>query len=773
MDEELFRLAQDPTYFPGRKKELEEKTIFPRNSKGRNEENLSRLAQDPTYTPERKETAPIVEDYLFLSYPNKKEAITEARVRGYSDDAILERLALYEKDMLLHKQPADVSASFGRTDDSEAGRKRYLQMNRVGAISEVTGLEPKEVFVRTKEAEAVGINPEAFFADEDFYRLAKSSGVVKERMSIAQNVINGVKISKLRDERGALYHDNLLRPAEGAVKRIQEIDKEIEELMPPAYNPGLNKAFFDAANSMGSWVDSQDLWMAAGGLALGALSAPLIIPASGVTLGTAAIGATAFSAAKMAYNTSMISRMFLRESAEFNENLVKEGVPQYAALPAAALYGAVSAGIEYNMFSGVLSSFGSKIGGNMIMDYVRGYGKRAIKGFAANPAIAPKLEKITSAFLTKQALKSPGIAGAVKTGALSFAGRVWDEDVEEMMQQAAAIIIGEPLKMAMLPDYKHMTLSEALGSIAGSGIEALPSLTLMMAPGSVYSTTRNIGAVRNFQNSGEGKRARAAENILSDEGATVADNNLVFLGQDAVNEFFQSNPDVADEVVNTLGITESSVIDELGEVAVRKEDYEKAAAAHPSFAKSLEMDTREGSGGITKREAAERLSKKLQDPLEQDDEYAQEAVEIRSTINSELSAASKDDEASQANADLYSRYLYTLGKRLGISPKELHKMRVEKAEDGLASPIYDQSVWHGSPHKFDKFSDGNSRRMGEGIYNYVIFDDQNARIQETYYQPVNSDVDGNSLVNVVDLTNKNHGEHWNYDKLKTFVDGLV
>ncbi|MEG2185456.1 MAG: hypothetical protein RRY12_12315 [Cloacibacillus sp.] len=375
--------------------------------------------------------------------------------------------------------------------------------------------------------------------------------------------------------------------------------------------------------------------------------------------------------------------------------------------------------------------------------------------------------------MTKQALKSPGIAGAVKTGALSFAGRVWDEDVEEMMQQAAAIIIGEPLKMAMLPDYKHMTLSEALGSIAGSGIEALPSLTLMMAPGSVYSTTRNIGAVRNFQNSGEGKRARAAENILSDEGATVADNNLVFLGQDAVNEFFQSNPDVADEVVNTLGITESSVIDELGEVAVRKEDYEKAAAAHPSFAKSLEMDTREGSGGITKREAAERLSKKLQDPLEQDDEYAQEAVEIRSTINSELSAASKDDEASQANADLYSRYLYTLGKRLGISPKELHKMRVEKAEDGLASPIYDQSVWHGSPHKFDKFSDGNSRRMGEGIYNYVIFDDQNARIQETYYQPVNSDVDGNSLVNVVDLTNKNHGEHWNYDKLKTFVDGLV
>ena len=114
----------------------------------------------------------------------------------------------------------------------------------------------------------------------------------------------------------------------------------------------------------------------------------------------------------------MYKRQFLRESAEFNEDIVKEGVPQYAALPASALYGAISAGIEYNMFSGVLSSFGSKIGGNMIMDYVRRQGKRAIKGFAANPAIAPRLEKLTSAFLVKQALKSPSVAGAAKAGVI-------------------------------------------------------------------------------------------------------------------------------------------------------------------------------------------------------------------------------------------------------------------------------------------------------------------------------------------------------------------
>lgn len=68
-----------------------------------------------------------------------------------------------------------------------------------------------------------------------------------------------------------------------------------------------------------------------------------------------------------------------------------------------------------------------------------------------------------------------------------------------------------------------------------------------------------------------------------------------------------------------------------------------------------------------------------------------------------------------------------------------------------------------------------------GVYKISIGDmlsnvkdnDGNRYLQETFYQPVNSDVDGNSLVNVVDLANKNPGEHWNYDKLKAFIDGLV
>ena len=733
MDEELLSQTQEgaeATIFPSR----QDSTVLTKSF----DEDSFRLAQDPTYTPERKEIR-AEDDYLFLAYPSKKDAITEARARGYSDDAILKRLSQYEGEMLLRKEPSEVNSLFGRTDESESRRKRYMQMNRIEAISKVTGLEPKEVYLRTQEAEAVGVNPEAFFADEEFYRMAKSSGLVKERMSIAQNIVNGVKISKLRDERGALYYDNLFHPSDGVAKRMDEIDKEIAELLPPDYNPGLKQAFFDAAGSVASWVDKRDLWAAGAGLAVGALAAPLLVPA-GVVTGTVAAGATALAAARIAYDSSMLSRMFLRESAEFNEDLVKEGVPQTAALPASFLYGAVSAGIERNMFSGVLSSFGERIGGDMIMDYLRRYGKRAVKGLAAHPAVASKLEKLTAAFMAKQAAKNPKVSGALKTGALNFAGRVWDEDVEEMMQEAASIIIGEPLKMLTLPEYDHMTLEEAFANIAGAGLEALPSITLMMTPGSAYSTVGGVRRAMRYRNSAEGIRTAAAEKFSASENAAapavISDNavadsakgavpaagdGLVFLRQDAVDTFFQSNPEAAEDVAASLGITEDSVINELGEIAVKRENFEKTAAEHPEFAKSVDMDIRDGARGVTKREAAERLNRKLQDPLEQSDGYAKEAVQVRREITSELREAGMDDEASVANADLYSRYLYTLGKRLNISPKELHRLRVESGDnDGPAA--YYQTAWHGSPFRFDRFSTENigtgegAQAFGWGLY---------------------------------------------------------
>ena len=59
-----------------------------------------------------------------------------------------------------------------------------------------------------------------------------------------------------------------------------------------------------------------------------------------------------------------------------------------------------------------------------------------------------------------------------------------------------------------------------------------------------------------------------------------------------------------------------------------------------------------------------------------------------------------------------------------------------------------------------KYLDGNSRRAGEGSYNYVVFDDADVNIAETYYQPVNADVDPDARVKVVDLSEAYDGTHY-------------
>lgn len=256
----------------------------------------------------------------------------------------------------------------------------------------------------------------------------------------------------------------------------------------------------------------------------------------------------------------------------------------------------------------------------------------------------------------------------------------------------------------------------------------------MMTPGSAYSTAGGVKRAVRYRNSAEGIRTAAAEKLSVSENAaepvvmsdsiaadsaggsvSAAGDGLIFLGQDAVDTFFQSNPEAAGDVAASLGITEDSVINELGEIAVKRENFEKTVTEHPEFAKSVDMDVRDGARGVTKREAAERLNKKLQDPLEQNDSYANEAAAVRREITSELREAGMDDEASVANADLYSRYLYTLGKRLDMSPKELHRLRVESRDADAGG---------------------------------------------SYYQPVNEDVDPDTRVSVVVLSKAYDGTHY-------------
>ncbi len=73
-----------------------------------------------------------------------------------------------------------------------------------------------------------------------------------------------------------------------------------------------------------------------------------------------------------------------------------------------------------------------------------------------------------------------------------------------------------------------------------------------------------------------------------------------------------------------------------------------------------------------------------------------------------------------------------------------------------------------------KYLDGSSRRRGEGNYNYVIFDDQDVKVMETFYQPMNPDVDPDSFVHVVDLSGSYDGTSYSkVQELKNKIRGMV
>ncbi|WP_302795036.1 hypothetical protein [Cloacibacillus evryensis] len=73
-----------------------------------------------------------------------------------------------------------------------------------------------------------------------------------------------------------------------------------------------------------------------------------------------------------------------------------------------------------------------------------------------------------------------------------------------------------------------------------------------------------------------------------------------------------------------------------------------------------------------------------------------------------------------------------------------------------------------------KYLDGSSRSAGEGSYNYVIFDDRDVEIEETFYQPMNPDVDPDSFVHVVDLSGSYDGTSYSkVQDLKNKIRGMV
>ncbi|MBQ7263466.1 MAG: zeta toxin family protein, partial [Synergistaceae bacterium] len=143
------------------------------------------------------------------------------------------------------------------------------------------------------------------------------------------------------------------------------------------------------------------------------------------------------------------------------------------------------------------------------------------------------------------------------------------------------------------------------------------------------------------------------------------------------------NEGVVDETVDVA--EEATQEDRTGEMAVRKSVWDAWAATHPEEAAALADVLREGTQGVT---AAERMAqifedgkRAAQDPLNADTEQAAQVRAIADELFAEMEEATDlSSDVREVWARVYARELLTTAERFGLSPRDMHRVRVEAGE---------------------------------------------------------------------------------------------
>lgn len=632
-------------------------------------DNLLSLAYDPTFDPERIKSMPI-KDTLALEYPSKADNIARARQAGYTDEQIRSKLAEREVFAILEKGHTKTDEFFKRNENTQKELFREMSANQITGYSKATGKSAKDVWERIKAAELYNMSPSAFVYNDELY--SKMTKNIEKRRSLFESAKRGAQSSSIQEAITVQRIKNIVMPSLEGDKLLKDMQGELEKIeQEPLINTIQNKAVQDAVNNVVAWFDKKDFAVAAAGMAGGSLVGGPIGAAGGAAIG---------------FSSSFISRMFLRESMPFYDEMKKNGVPDELAVPSSAAYGAVSSIIEFGQVSTLASSFGgSSVLGGVFAGAKSGV-KNMLKGIIMHPQIAKKLATSTAIEATKDVAETVA-KGAIKkapTSALkSYALKTAEETTEEMAQRTAEIVIGEATKMINSPEYKHMSASEALMSIAQTGLDSLPSMALLMAPGSVAT---GLGRKASITSQARELRASAME-ALSVEAPQV------FIPKAVLETYFQENPEQAESIRTELGIAPDREITGTGEVMIPEDIYQKTSEANPSFGEATKNDIRKGAEGVTEKESAEIMAKRLVDPLENwADEYADEARQIRGQMIKQLREAGQDTELAQANADLYARSRYALGKMLNKSPMELYNVDVQKGIMETGADTYYQEA---------------------------------------------------------------------------------
>ena len=599
-------------------------------------------------------------------------------------------------------------------------------------------------------------------AQNDVERLAEAEGLIDIAKRAHHRGVVETELSQLMGKK-AIYG----MTDEHVGGRIRELRAELDSLK-DGPREGFASWVWSAVNTLPQmerqWLAGGG-WGAALGAAAGAASATkygalVPFPEEVVTVPLAM-----YYGGRRGYVAGAMKTAFeIETGAAYDEFLAVPGVSDEAARVAAVSVGIINSGIEALEAATLVSGF---------------------------PGGKAALNKLVGRAAMKEALTDPTVAKALGAFAKRYAKGLTFETAQEMVQEVVNILGGRALKAYVGAEQESFAADAA--RVAAVGVESFKGFSLISAVGPTTSLARDARRVRHGRSAYRvlTESARAADSLAaSDMGPEAAREftkevmagssaEKVFIPGRTLAELHQSGhiQDYEEFVEETLGVPTEAAY-EASELGSYLEVDTDALVFAPEplrnellrEAKFSPEDLSENERTVVVQELQARREADFQAALIEADELRREDKQgalVRETIAAQMKIAAADyDKANAAQhkegnglaaefaggdvdrlADTAGRVMeavsrvssreWTLaGRKMG--PREWLAEQGLSIAFGEAKGGLQQSVWHGSPHKFDELGFEHVG-SGEGVHKSAVFDDQTANAPETFYQgaPIN------------------------------------
>lgn len=515
--------------------------------------------------------------------------------------------------------------------------------------------------------------------------------------------------------------------------RIRELRAELDSL---GYGPreGFASWVWSAVNTLPQmerqWL-SGGSWGAALGAAAGAAAATkygALIPFPEEVF---TVPAAMYYGGRRGYIAGAMRTAFeIETGSAYDEFLEVPGVTEEAARVAAVSVGVINSGIEALEAVTLVSGF---------------------------PGGKAALNKLVGRAAMKEALTDPTVVKALGAFAKRYARGLTFETAQEMVQEVVNILAGRALKV--YTGAPQESLAEDAARVAEVGVESFKGFSLISAAGPTTSLARDLRRVRG---------ARSAYNVLTAAAQAADDLSASEMGPEMAREFtaetMAGSPAekvwIPGQVIaelhqsghiqnyeeflsETLGLSETTVSQaaELGNY-LEVEGEALVFAPEPlrnellREAKFSPEELSENERALVSQELEARRSADLQMALVEADELRREdkqgrfvrdfiSAQVRlaamdyDKMNAALRKEGKGSEAgftggdSEALADTAGRVMEAVSKVSSrewtlsgkkMDPKSWLEEQGLSISFGEAKGGLQQSVWHGSPHRFDRFS---------------------------------------------------------------------